>query len=203
MGHQFGVGHGTGSQTIDTRWVVGHYLGNPTNPLITIIDTPGVGDTEGRDRDQALELVEVLKRVGSIDAFIVHLQGMYSRFSRPLQEQLNTYQGIFGKKMWNNTILEFTFWSHDRWSIDKRMWNQETNTTIKHNDMNKAFAERFQLEMTLPSVFVDPAFKERRADEDEKRLNEENTDKLWRLLTDNLTLPFECGNGCQAGQLSF
>ena len=69
--------------------------------------------------------------------------------------------------------------------------------------MNKAFAKRFQLEMTLPAVFVDPTFEESLADEDEKRLNEENTDKLWRLLTDNSTLPFECGNGCQAGQLSF
>merc|ERR1719460_1162486 len=74
-GHKFGVGHGVESHTVETSWMVGHYLGDPNNPLMTIIDSPGTGDTEGRDCSHGIALAEGIKRIGAIDAFMVLIKG--------------------------------------------------------------------------------------------------------------------------------
>ena len=71
--HKFGVGHLTESHTTETSWMVGHYLGDPANPCITIIDTPGTSDTEGRDCEHGVALAEGIKRIGSITAFMLLL----------------------------------------------------------------------------------------------------------------------------------
>ena len=54
-----------------TSWIVGHYLVDPKNPCITIIDTPGTGDTEGRDCEHGIALAKGIKEIGSVNAFIV------------------------------------------------------------------------------------------------------------------------------------
>ena len=42
----FPVGHATSSETTDITWKADHYLG--TGQCITVIDTPGIQDTEGK-----------------------------------------------------------------------------------------------------------------------------------------------------------
>ena len=43
---EFGVGYEMESHTNETAWISGRYLGWKTaNPCITLIDTPGVGDS--------------------------------------------------------------------------------------------------------------------------------------------------------------
>ena len=63
-------------------WLVGHYLGDPNNSCITVVDTPGTGDTEGRDCDHAMDLAESVKQIGSIETFLLMFKGTNSRFTR-------------------------------------------------------------------------------------------------------------------------
>ena len=60
--------------------MVGHYLGDPANPCITIIDTPGTGDTEGRDCDHAVAIANGIKEVGSIETFLLLFKGTNPRY---------------------------------------------------------------------------------------------------------------------------
>ena len=78
--YKFGVGHGSESKTVETTWLVGHYLGDPSKPCITVVDTPGTGDTEGRDCDHAVAIANGIKKVGSIEAFLLLFKGTNLRY---------------------------------------------------------------------------------------------------------------------------
>merc|ERR1712227_143305 len=160
VGHKFGVGHGTEAHTQTTDWMVGHYLGDPRNPCITIIDTPGVKDPQNKDCEHGVALAKGIKEIGSIDAFMLLFKGNDARFDKSIQDQINLYLNIFGTEMWKNTITEFTFWKHDKNSIYDRMEDSDG------------------LNMT--------------ADENEKKINEDQTDLLWKLLTDPSRKEFKC-----------
>ena len=177
--------------------MVGHYLGDPAKPCITIIDTPGTGDTEGRDCEHGIALAEAVKRIGSIDAFIFLFKSTDTRFSQPMQDQIRLYIKIFGREMWKSTLTEFTFWEHDRRSIRNRKKRGGLNEDTQHLNWNREYAERFGVTQMIPSVFVDPMYDEEVADKNEIRINKENTDKLWNLLTNDLTT-FQCDKRCQA-----
>ena len=188
VAHRFGVGHDAESFTTKTSWMVGHYLGDPANPCITVIDTPGTGDPEGRDCEHGIALAEKIKRIGSIDAFILLFKGTDIRFSQPMQDQIKRYVDIFGPEMWENTITEFTFWGHDKRAIVKRKYTQGgLNEDSQHKKWNTEYANRFKVPHMIPSVFIDPVYMEEFADNTETEINKENTDKLWTLLTQNLT----------------
>jgi len=196
--YKFGVGHQAESHTNATSWMVGHYLGDPANPCITIIDTPGTGDTEGRDCDHAIALAEDLKKMGSIDAFLLLFKGPNLRFDQRVQEQITLFKQIFGANLFENVITEFTYWSHDARSIRKRNRNQGgLNEERKHQTWNQEYQDKFDVETEIPSVFIDPVYEEEFAEEDEIRINQENTAKLWNLINKELR-PFRCDKRCKA-----
>ena len=78
--YRFGVGHRSVSHTNKTSWMVGHYLGDPANPCITVIDTPGTGDTEGRDCDHAVAIAKGLQEIGKIETFLLLYKGTNVRW---------------------------------------------------------------------------------------------------------------------------
>ena len=133
VGHKFGTGHGAVSHTQTTDWMVGHYLGDSSNPCITIIDTPGIGDTENRDCQHGIALAKGIKEIGSIDAFMLLFNGQDPKFTQDIQKQIDLYLDIFGIEMWTNTITEFTWWSHDDRSIEKRKKNNK-GLNNEHDD---------------------------------------------------------------------
>jgi len=196
--YKFGVGHQAESHTNATSWMVGHYLGDPANPCITIIDTPGTGDTEGRDCDHAIALAENLKKMGSIDAFLLLFKGPNLRFDQRVQAQISLFVQIFGEDLFQNVITEFTFWSHDTRSIRKRNTTQDgLNEETKHETWNREYQDKFGVETEIPSVFIDPVYEADYADENETRINKENTAKLWSLITKEFQ-PFKCNLRCKA-----
>lgn len=194
----FGVGHKTESHTVETSWIVGHYLGNPKNPCITIIDTPGTGDTEGRDCEHGIALAKGIKEIGTVDAFIVMFKGTNPRFSLAMQEQLQLYINIFGAEMFENSITEFSYWSHDLKSVKKRKRNRGgLNESVKHQDWNHEYSTRMYMPNEIPSVFIDPIYDEADATPRETEKYEEYTGMLWDLLS-NKFKPFNCAKRCKA-----
>ena len=77
--YKFGVGHRSESHTVQTSWLVGHYLGDPSNPCVTVVDTPGTGDTLGRDCDHAVAIANGIKEVGSVETFLLLFKGTNPR----------------------------------------------------------------------------------------------------------------------------
>ena len=192
------MGHGTRSFTNETSWVVGHYLGDKSNPCITIIDTPGTSDTSGRDCEHGIALAEAIKQIGSIDAFVLLFKGINPRFDESMKDQIKLFLEIFGQEMWQNTITEFTFWGHDKKSITTRKKHQGgLSEDTKHSMWNMEYSREFGVQHNIPSIFIDPIFDEETAETDEKKINKKNTDYFWNFLTQRLTT-FHCDKRCQA-----
>ena len=87
----FGVGHSIVSHTNETAWMAGSWLGDFTgsSSCFTIIDTPGIGDTQGRDCKQGALIGEQTKKLQPIDAFVLIFKGTDSRFTKPLQDRVS------------------------------------------------------------------------------------------------------------------
>jgi len=192
--HSFGVGHRSVSHTNKTTWLVGHYLGNPANPCITIIDTPGTGDTEGRDCDHAVAISKGLQEIGGIETFLLLYKGTNVRFDEAMQEELQRYQSLFGQQFFDNVVTGFTFWGHSQREISKRLKNNHLNETVKHSTWNNQYKEKLDIKQEIPSVFIDPVLDMESAEEEELDANTKYTDKLWELAT-RMT-PYECSAHC-------
>ena len=123
----FPVGHGTESFTTKVQARTGHWMGDPTNPRLSIIDTPGTGDTNNRDCENAIETVKYLKDVvGTIDVIVLMFKGTNYRFDASMQKQLEMFESIFGTKMWDHVITEISFWRYTDGSIKEREKNQQS-----------------------------------------------------------------------------
>lgn len=121
--NSFVVGHNIGSETLSITAKSDHYLGY--GECLTIIDTPGVKDTEGRDYEHTLNMKEALQRdIKSVDIFLLLLSGKDTRFDEGTQELLLWYQAIFGVDMWKHLIVETTFWGHSETNKADRMSNR-------------------------------------------------------------------------------
>ena len=102
------------SHTNETVWRVGRWLGETGNDCVTILDTPGLQDTHNRTCLFTREIGEAVKYLGEIDAFFLLFKGDTTRLTPVVREQLNVFQQLFGKHFWRKTIIEITFWPHDR-----------------------------------------------------------------------------------------
>ena len=193
----FGTSGGTQAKTLQSDWMVGHWLGDPSNPLVTMIDTPGTGDTEGRDCEHGIELANTVKQISSINAFLFLFKEMNMRFSESMQAQLFWYQNMFGQKMFKNAITEFTFWGHTLRESRTRLRSRNTTEENRHRLWNKEYKKRFFVNETIPSVFVDPVYVDDELTEDrEREMWTKYTTELWELVT--FRPPFTCDSSCNA-----
>lgn len=194
---KFGVGHGAESHTVKTQWIVGHFLGDENNPCFTVIDSPGTGDTEGRDCDHAIALTRGLKAIGMIHGFMMLFKGTDARFDISMQDQLNLYQNIFGMALYRNAISEFTYWSHDKRSVKNRIkHNDGLNEIKKDKAWNREYGNKLEVPRVIPSIFIDPILDEEDAYPEEIVKYDYYTTKLWNLITS--MSPYQCGKRCKS-----
>ena len=107
----FQPGGGIDSVTMQTKAFSGPYLGD--GPCVTLIDTPGAGDTEGRDYQHAIKMAQMLKEnIKTIDVIIIMFKGTDRRFDTHTVTLLRLYEEIFGKEMWRNVVVEMSYWGH-------------------------------------------------------------------------------------------
>ena len=59
------------SETADVKGLVTHACGNINNEKLIVIDTPGFGDSKGRDTDHIAKMVINLKIIGYVHTFII------------------------------------------------------------------------------------------------------------------------------------
>ena len=165
----------TESCTVTTTEQNGAWLG--TGSLCTIIDTPGMNDSQGRDLDQVDHILETLKKDRWVNTFLVVRKGDNLRMDGPFKSMLKMFEMIFGVSFWRHIVM----------SISKTRYIEEETESVKESivDWEDAIKEKFQKARTtsLPSVVLDTG-----------KQNNPNFEKeagnLWEICSS--TPSFEC-----------
>lgn len=194
---QFGVGHSGNSETSLTSWIAGNYFGHE-GKCITIIDTPGLGDTLGRDCTNAMNTAAFVKSLNSIHAFVLVIKGSTTRMTPELKEHISRFLEMFGQDFWKRVVIEITFWSHGRRAVRDRKKNRGGLDEKKlTRDLNNMMAAEFKTQIPqIPVVFVDPVYESAFADRREREANDKETQALWKFIDEGD--PFICGDFCKA-----
>lgn len=186
----YGLNNGETSVTKKTCQDQGHFLGNMSNPVFTVIDTPGFGNNLVEEEKTIESLVRVLRdEIKFVHAFIIAFKQQDNRMTYSLRSMIGLIQKMFGDQFWDNAILEATHWNYHHKSNDLRLSsNPKITEEWWGKEFNKLFAKEYGLKQSLPAVFIDTYYDRNNSLEVEKF--EENTNKLWNFArTRN---PFEC-----------
>ena len=81
----------------------------------------GLGDPSGHDSQNIAAMVEKLKELRFVNAFLLVLNSQYPRLDEPLRAMLNIFSDIFGKGFFSNVILVFTRWEYADKAEKKRL----------------------------------------------------------------------------------
>ena len=137
----------------------GHYLGKPSNPKVTIIDTPGFGDKNLEAEEATIDdLVSVLRDdIKFIHAFVIVINGATSlRLNRQMRTMLHLFTKMFGDDFWNNAILEFSHWDFNNRTAETRLRMDPPQTEESFTEeINKILRTKLKLRKDLPAIFID------------------------------------------------
>jgi len=77
---------------------------------LTLIDVPGLWDTDDDDQKILDDISQKLKKVGTIDIFVLMVSHSNNRFgSKMIQDTITIYQQLCGgRKIWANIVLVIT-----------------------------------------------------------------------------------------------
>ena len=117
----FEVCSSAASCTTQTTMGSGPWLGEGTSQDFTVVDTPGFGDSEGRDSEFLVEMMDVLdNELGYTNIIVLVLEGGEPRFGEPLYAMLRQMSSIFGASWWDFMIVGVSKWSYSQAAIDSR-----------------------------------------------------------------------------------
>ncbi|CAG0892679.1 unnamed protein product [Darwinula stevensoni] len=115
----FETSSGARSCTLGVQWKDGNFRGRAGQP-IRVIDTPGHGDGEGRDKELRRNMVEELKKQETIDAFIWVKNAQDPRYTKTEAEYFQILIEIFGGAYFHNFVVVFSRWSFSEKEEQKR-----------------------------------------------------------------------------------
>jgi len=159
----FPVCHDMDSCTKNTNYCYNHtWLGDDQNDVFTIVDTPGFGDTDDQMEDLVEEMINTLSdTIKTADVIILTLPEDTTRFSKELTVMLKQLEMLFGRKMWNSTIIEISKFSYKQEYIDLRDLQCKLtpdncrDEAFFYDEINRELEEKFHIGMKLPIVFID------------------------------------------------
>ena len=145
-----------------------------------------------------MHLVEDLQKLGNINTFLLAYKGPNHKFDINLQEQIKLFETIFSKHFWENVASEFTYWSHNEYSVDKRENDAFMNEDTKHADWNEMYEDLFNVGMEIPSFFIDPVYNEDKPETEpiETEMYELYTDLLWEFMNNGTA--YQCDKLCKS-----
>ncbi len=125
-------------------------------PLICI-DTPGFGDSEGRDSEHVEDIVSSLKTIGFVHTFIITWNCLENRFNEQLDSTIRLLSQIFSTDFFRNVLVCFTKFAHDKRSIGLRKKGKNLEKPELIDQMQKEFKNRFgcNLDPTTQFCFID------------------------------------------------
>ena len=123
---KFSVSGGTESETTAFDGALTRWFNEPNEDPVIVIDTPGIGDSKGRDTKHIAEMVVGLKNVGYAHAFLIVVNSADPRLSDQLQETLTLFSQMFSPEFFRNALLVFTRFAHD----DTSKWRRDNNQSM-------------------------------------------------------------------------
>ena len=111
-------------------------------PLICI-DTPGFGDSEGRDPDHIDNIVSSLKTIGFVNTFIITWNCLENRFSEQLDSTIRLLSQIFSSDFFSNVLICFTKFAHDKKSVSLRKKGKNLEKDQWVHQMQDQFKNRY------------------------------------------------------------
>merc|ERR1712055_73170 len=155
----FPVCTGVDSCTKETNYGTGLWLGTGQN--MTVVDTPGFGDSDNEDEALIEEMMNILANVvDHADTILLLFNGELPRFDASLQSMLKRMTQIFGVDWWNYVVIGVSFWAYDQDSIDDRVCDPEYPDYCKDeawfcNDMNTQLRDKLHVDKNFTCVFTD------------------------------------------------
>ena len=186
----FGLQTGESSVTKKTCQDQGPFLGNPTFPNFTIVDTPGFGNNLVEEERTIESLVNVLRdEIKFVHAFIIAFKQQDNRMTYSLRSMIGLMQKMFGDDFWENAILAATHWNYHPKNTQLRLASIPPITEQWwQNQFNDLFASEYGLKRRIPAVFIDTYYD--RNNPVEREMFDNNTHKLWTFA--KTRVPFEC-----------
>ena len=186
----FKVSTGLDSITKRTCADQGYWLGNTTGQRFTVIDTPGFGDKLVEEEKTIENLVTTLRdEIKYVHVFIIAFKQTDNRMTNALRSMIALFEKMFGKKFWDNAILEATHWNHGE---DAERIRMESDPPITQNfwtsEFNRILRKEYKLNNDLQSIFIDTFHHGN--DSHEKGVFREETDSLLDYALSRE--PFEC-----------
>jgi len=151
----FQVRGGLDSVTKATCAEAGLWLGSAQS--FTVVDTPGFGDRLLEEQQTIASLVTALRdEIKYVHVFVIAFKQTDNRMTDSLRSMISLFEKMFGRKFWDNAILEATHWNFGpdaerirlaaKPALTQQFWATEFNSKLR---------EEFNLERNLQTVFID------------------------------------------------
>eukprot|EP01084_Bolivina_argentea_P134941 237868_1 len=150
MGDESKEGHDGPFNANDAIWSVTQEIRMKTTEInnlkITVVDTPGLGDTGGneRDRKHKNDICEFLKGCGGINAFILVVNGTHVRFDSTFKKLLHMYYSMLGDAFFEGLIIVATRVE----GMFKKIYTQRKQDCALRN----AICKQFDLNIDIPVI---------------------------------------------------
>lgn len=148
------------------------------DPLISVIDTPGLQDSKGRDKEHYDQMLKIINSVKDIHLIVVVLNYSQCRFHSSIQYMLKYLCNVFPVNFSKHVAIVFTHYDHE-YEMKKAKENDEEDPRIL---FKKSYIKEIMNLISLttgeelflgpPTFFLDAKFANKKG----KKLNkDENT----------------------------
>ncbi len=140
----FPQGDSMDSVTQDIKIGSGTWFGNGSNGFVKVVDTPGLADSNGRDKELLTKVVSFLKEVkDGIKCFALVMNTTNVRFDINTRIMLQCFEQLFTPAFWKHVVIIFTncdssassVWQSKKSSIE-REFHQKLCDTSNPNPLN-------------------------------------------------------------------
>jgi len=115
---------------------------NPPRATVTIVDTPGASDPEGRDQQFFEDVVKFLRSLSAgVHAFLIIFNGVEPRYNQNMQKLLQLVERMLSPDFWSRAVLVFTNCDPGAEGI----WKPRVN-----NWLGEEFQRRLRKDFTIP-----------------------------------------------------
>eukprot|EP01017_Pseudomicrothorax_dubius_P021890 TRINITY_DN2354_c0_g1_i4.p1 TRINITY_DN2354_c0_g1~~TRINITY_DN2354_c0_g1_i4.p1 ORF type:complete len:387 (+),score=92.02 TRINITY_DN2354_c0_g1_i4:99-1163(+) len=152
----FRVGHSAKSETTETTCADGSLFGLLDGQSISVLDSPGYNDHEGRDEVHNIQLINELKSRKKINGFLLVLNGSQPRLNRGTWMLLDLLDEQF-PEFWENTVIIVNFWSNSEVDREKRkkFGLQEAE---RREDISNQLKSTYEMKKIPEIFFIDAAY---------------------------------------------
>jgi predicted RNA-binding protein with RPS1 domain len=182
------------SETSKVRGLVTYAFNDEEEEPVIIIDTPGFGDSKGRDTEHIANMVMNLRMIGFVDTFIITINSQDPRFNEQLESTIKLFSQMFSTDFFHNVQVCFTRFGYDKKQISNRKKGKSLDEGSLIEKMQDEFKNRFGCDLTEDQfAFIDNAVfdaDEDEIDEIEQVKYDEALDKIMEFTCNNE--PFFC-----------